>query len=212
MEWFYDNNGQQAGPVSREEILRLIMQRQIKPETLVWTSEFGETWRPASAAGLVSPLTGLLRMSSGSAEHWAWVLLVGPWLIQRLTLLILVWRQIPERDRMGPFSIVAMMSLFLFFISFMLDRNSIRESGNTPPGFWWWLFLPGYFWKRRQIVGRGMSLLIVSFVLLAVNVTEKIYQLPQIEKELQMQHEQTGQPAASSPPTTSGQENQQEDL
>ncbi|MBS1074408.1 DUF4339 domain-containing protein [Gluconobacter sp. Dm-73] len=211
MEWFYDNNGQQAGPVSREEILRLIMQRQIKPETLVWTQEFGSTWRPASAAGLVSPLTGLLRMSAGSSEHWAWALLVGPWLIQRLTLLILDWRQIPDSGRVGPLSVVGMMSLLLFFISFMLDRNSLRESGKTPPGFWWWLFLPGYFWKRRQIVGRGLSLLIVSLVLLAVNVTEKIYQFPQIEKELQMQHGQTAQPAPSAP-SEPGQENQQEEL
>ncbi|MBS1026666.1 DUF4339 domain-containing protein [Gluconobacter albidus] len=211
MEWFYDNNGQQAGPVSREEILRLIMQRQIKPETLVWTPEFGSTWRPASAAGLVSPLTGLLRMSSGSSEHWAWVLLVGPWLIQRLTLLILDLRQIPDSGRVGTISVVGMMSLILFFVAFMLDRTSIRESGKTPPGFWWWLFLPGYFWKRRQIVGRGLSLLIVSLVLLTVNVTEKIYQFPQIEKEIQMRHGQMDQPAPS-PPSASGQDSQQEDL
>ncbi|AHK70284.1 hypothetical protein AD931_09725 [Gluconobacter oxydans] len=211
MEWFYENNGQQAGPVSREEILRLIMQQRIRPETLVWTSEFGDVWKPASAAGLVSPLTGLLRMSAGISEHWAWVLLVGPWLIQRLALLVLDWRQIPDSERMGTFSIVGMMSLALFFTAFMLDRNSIRESGQTPPGFWWWLFLPGYFWRRRQIVGRGLSLLIVSLVLLAANVTEKIYQLPQIETELQTRQGELNQPAPSTPPA-SGQDNEQEEL
>lgn len=211
MEWFYENNGQQAGPVSREEILRLIMQQRIKPETLVWTPEFGETWRPASAAGLVSPLTGLLRLSSGISEHWAWVLLVGPWLIQRLTLLVLDWRQVPDSERMGTFSIIAMMSLALFFTAFVLDRNSIRENGQTPPGFWWWLFLPGYFWRRRQIVGRGLSLLIVSLVLLAANVTEKIYQLPQIRTELQTGQGQMTQPAPSTPPA-SGQDDEQEEL
>lgn len=41
MEWFYENNGQQSGPVSREEILRLIMQQRIRPETLVWTPRLG---------------------------------------------------------------------------------------------------------------------------------------------------------------------------
>lgn len=211
MEWFYENNGQQAGPVSREEILRLIMQQRIRPETLVWTPEFGEAWRPASAAGLVSPLTGLLRMSSGISEHWAWVLLVGPWLIQRLTLLILDWRQIPDSERMGTFSIIGIMSLALFFTAFTLDRNSIREGGQTPPGFWWWLFLPGYFWRRRQIVGRGLSLLLVSLVLLAANVTEKIYQLPQIESELQTRQGQMNQPVPSKPPV-SGQDDDQEEL
>lgn len=212
MEWFYENNGQQVGPVSREEILRLIMQQRIKPETLVWTSEFGEAWRPASAAGLVSPLTGLLRLSTGISEHWAWVLLVGPWLIQRLTLLILDWRQVPYSEQAGPSSIVAIMSLVLFFTAFTLDRNSIRENGQTPPGFWWWMFLPGYFWRRRQIVGRGLSLLLVSLVLFAANVTEKIYQLPQMKAELQHQQEQMHQSAPSNPPASSGQDDEQEEL
>lgn len=212
MEWFYENNGQQVGPVSREEILRLIMQQRIKPETLVWTPEFGEAWRPASAAGLVSPLTGLLRLSTGISEHWAWVLLVGPWLIQRLALLILDWRQVPDSERMGTFSIIGIMSLVLFFTAFTLDRNSIRENGQTPPGFWWWLFLPGYFWRRRQIVGRGLSLLLVSLVLLAANVTEKIYQLPQMEAELQHRQEQMHQSAPSQPPASSGQDDEQEEL
>ncbi|GBR68219.1 DUF4339 domain-containing protein [Gluconobacter kanchanaburiensis] len=215
MEWFYENNGCQAGPVSREEILRLIMQQRIRPDTLVWTPEFGDVWRPANAAGLVSPLTGLLRLSSGISEQWAWVLLAGPWLIQRLTLLILDWRGIPDDARAGTVSIVALMSLVLFFTAFTLDRNSIRENGQKPPGFWWWLFLPGYFWRRRQVVGRGLSLLLVSLVLFAVNVTERIYQLPQIESEIQARQEQSHPqvtPPASSKPQVNGQEDEQENL
>ncbi|EHH67234.1 hypothetical protein GMO_22280 [Gluconobacter morbifer G707] len=198
MEWFYENNGQQIGPVSREEMLRLIMQQRIRPETLVWTASFGSSWRPAAGSGLVSPLTGLLRFSAGIPEHWAWVVLVGPWLMQRATLLILNWRHVADIQRLNTLSLVGLMSLVLFLTAFMLDRNAIRESGAKPPGFWWWLFLPGYFWKRRRIVRSGTTLFLVSVMMLTFNVAENIQQWPQIQKNIQiLQHKQVSSHPAS---------------
>lgn len=200
MEWFYENNGQQSGPVSRDEILRLIMQQRIRPETLVWTASFGDSWRPASAAGLVSPLTGLLRPKAEVSEHWAWALLLGPWIMSRLTLYILEWRHVPDTDRMTTNGIVGLLVLALFFTAFSLDRNAIREGGHTPPGFWWWLFLPGYFWRRRQVMGRGASLFAVSLVLLVFNMADTIGRFPQIREQAHhaamMQHQDSSSDAS----------------
>ena len=194
MEWFYENNGQQTGPVSREEILRLIMQQRIRPETLVWTSTFGDSWRPASSAGLVSPLTGLVRPSAEISEHWAWALLVGPWIMGRVTRYIMDWRHVAEADRMNTMSVVSLLVLGLFFTAFFMDRNSIRETGATPPGFWWWLFLPGYFWRRRQITGRGRSLLVVSLVLLVFNIGDTLSRWPEIQQQVKHGHHVTSAP------------------
>jgi len=206
MDWFYESNGQQSGPVSREEILRLIMQQRIRPETLVWNPSFGDSWRPASAAGLVSPLTGFLRPKAEVSEHWAWVLLVGPWLMGRMTLYIMDWRHVPEAARMNTNGIVGLLVLGLFFTAFTLDRNAIREAGNIPPGFWWWLFLPGYFWRRRQVVGKGMSLLVVSLVLLVFNIGDTIARFPEIREQARHAHHASGSVQSTAPADGDGEQ------
>ncbi|WP_168194346.1 DUF4339 domain-containing protein [Formicincola oecophyllae] len=59
VEWFYEKNGQPAGPVTRTDLIKLILLRRIGPQTLVWHPEFGNEWRPAALAGLIGagPLT-----------------------------------------------------------------------------------------------------------------------------------------------------------
>lgn len=184
MEWFYDDNGRQAGPVSRAEILDLIMQRRIGPQTLVWTPDFGNDWRPASAAGLVSPMTGLLRLTGTIPEHWAWVFLLGPWAMGRAAFYILQWRSVPLAEQASVMSLIGMFQLVLFFTSYMLDRRVIGDSGRKPPGFWWWLFWPGYFWRRMKVTGRGKSLFAVSLALLALNILDTARRFPEIERQL----------------------------
>lgn len=57
MNWFYEENGKIIGPVSRTDIIRLLIQRHIHPHSLVWTEEFGEDWRPVSRSGLIEPMS-----------------------------------------------------------------------------------------------------------------------------------------------------------
>lgn len=44
-EWFYEDHGQQRGPVSREVLLGLVQQGEIGPEHLVWSRGMGG-WLP----------------------------------------------------------------------------------------------------------------------------------------------------------------------
>jgi hypothetical protein len=45
MEWYYSNNGQQAGPVSEEQLAELFRNGTVKPSVLVWNETMTE-WTP----------------------------------------------------------------------------------------------------------------------------------------------------------------------
>ena len=45
MEWYYSNNGQQAGPVSLDHLAELFRNGTVKPSDLVWNETMTE-WTP----------------------------------------------------------------------------------------------------------------------------------------------------------------------
>lgn len=184
MEWFYEDNGRQAGPVSRAEILRLILQKRINPETLVWTAAFGNEWKQASQAGLVSTVTGLVRPSAGIGSHWAWVALAAPFAIDWLTLAILEFRHLPADKWGAPLNTVMLLHMGVFFTALLLDRNAVREGGVKPPSFWWWLFMPGYFWVRMRRTGHGKVLFAMSIALRLLDISIGIVEMPKIRQEI----------------------------
>jgi len=51
MSWHYVNQGQQAGPVTQEELLALVREGKISEETLVWR-EGMQNWTPFHQAGI----------------------------------------------------------------------------------------------------------------------------------------------------------------
>ena len=44
-KWFYAVNGERRGPVTEEEIKRLLRERILSPISLVWHPDFGQEWR-----------------------------------------------------------------------------------------------------------------------------------------------------------------------
>lgn len=56
MDWYYTRNGEQAGPVSDEELSRLVTDGVVKPESLVWHSGMAE-WKSyrEAAVGVFMP-------------------------------------------------------------------------------------------------------------------------------------------------------------
>lgn len=51
MNWHYVNQGQQAGPVTEEELLALVREGKVAPDTLVWR-EGMPNWTPFSQSGI----------------------------------------------------------------------------------------------------------------------------------------------------------------
>lgn len=50
MEWYYSNNGQQAGPVSQDQLAELYRNGTVKPFDLVWNESMTE-WTPIGSVG-----------------------------------------------------------------------------------------------------------------------------------------------------------------
>lgn len=52
-EWYYEGKGERVGPVSEDDIKNLYLNGVLQSTSLVWTKEFGPTWKPLSETGLV---------------------------------------------------------------------------------------------------------------------------------------------------------------
>ncbi len=68
MNWFYAQNGQQAGPVADEELAHLVQSGIITPGTLVWHSGLA-SWQPYAAvsATLPAPTGSAVAVGGGAA-------------------------------------------------------------------------------------------------------------------------------------------------
>ncbi|WP_018980214.1 DUF4339 domain-containing protein [Saccharibacter floricola] len=220
MEWFYEQNGQQVGPVSRTEVIRLIVQRRIQPHTLVWTPDFGDQWRPAIKAGLMVSLSGRFRHNNAAESDeqgdnhtaalpslWAWIYLIVP---NGLALLI----QYIAYTK-GTIETPLLPVLFVYAISFialMMDRRILQASAVQPPSVWWYFFFPGYFIMRRERLGRGRVLAACAVLVFALKVAASLsLSWPILEKMVhtnmtQMQqgtHAPQQQKVPSQPPASS---------
>ncbi|MCT6854905.1 MAG: DUF4339 domain-containing protein [Bombella apis] len=226
MQWYYERDGQQAGPVSQAELIRLMIQRVITPQTLVWHPAFGNEWRPASRAGLPvpsgdvkiftlalggpKPATTIAAGTGGKLGKvpflWAWMLLLPE--VVNVTLLfagqILHWA-VDLGSALTGVSISAIL-----FLALIQDRKTLTLAGVTPPSFWWGLFfVPGYFWCRWKSVRRGLILLILSGLLTAgeaaILATNPPPGFPHLSFQAQSvkpsaEHSTMGQKSASSNP------------
>lgn len=191
MEWFYEQDGQQVGPVSRTEVIRLIVQRRIHPHTLVWTSEFGDQWRPAIKAGLVVPLSGRfwsgaeqgeqgqeLKHAAAVSSFWAWIYLLVP-----NVLAILIQGIAYAKGTEDTPLIAVLFILAIFFVSLVMDRRVLQTAGIKPPSLWWYFFFPGYFIMRRERLGRGRVLIACAVFVFVVRVLASVtVSLPALEK------------------------------
>lgn len=52
-EWYYENKGERVGPVSADDVKNLHLNGVLQSASLVWTKEFGATWKPLSETGLI---------------------------------------------------------------------------------------------------------------------------------------------------------------
>jgi len=63
-EWYYDLDGEQQGPVSKEVLQAKFVSAELPPSNLVWTKDMAD-WQPASEVeGLISiatPITPVLQ-------------------------------------------------------------------------------------------------------------------------------------------------------
>ncbi|MDF7673918.1 DUF4339 domain-containing protein [Acetobacteraceae bacterium ESL0709] len=227
MEWYYEHNGQQAGPVSRAEMIRLIVQRRIRPDTLVWTAEFGDQWRPAAQAGLIAPIS-VTFMKSGEKgafsmplpppsmgkkvppeqvpSVWSWLLLL-PGL---LNYMLLGAETLRGHDPFQASVLEVFLLAMILMTALILDRKTLLQHGYRPPSFLWFFLFglcpPCYLWSRYAILKKGMPQLILAVLMWAGMVGLEGYYLYQHPEFFAAQLQQMQKGGAGSPPWLKGQE------
>jgi hypothetical protein len=136
--WYYAQQGNRVGPVSREDIERLVREGKVTADTSVWSGE-GE-WRPAredqtlghlfrQPIDVTTPLVG-----KKTDDRLAWGIAASP-----LADVVLGWIT-------GGVS-----SLFVWLACIVLaikDEKRLKASGHQAASHWWILLVPVYLWKR----------------------------------------------------------------
>ena len=101
MEWYYEQNGQEQGPVSEQRIQGLIKTGVVQKTTKVWNSTM-QNWQPAGTTELASlfatpkppPLNTQSKSSSEKKQTLGIFAIVGI-----IILWILLWPSLPWRHR-----------------------------------------------------------------------------------------------------------------
>lgn len=206
MEWFYEHNGKAVGPVSRPDLIRLIVQRHIHPYTLVWTADFGDEWRPASHAGLIMPHPlqmgegqgrrrpffeirieklgklpvpdhqGEVGDPAGTSSFWAWILLLVPDFLVMLPQLVAYVHGLPWSPDTSLLGVVGIYAIAI--IAVVSDRRELRRVGIVPPFLGWFLIPPVYFWLRAVRLGRGRWLFLCSMLMIILKALVIFYNPP----------------------------------
>lgn len=135
-DWYYEDDGSRKGPVSSQEMERLIGLKQLGYGSSVWRSGFDE-WMPLEKTELAGKLISdppPLRADS-VRDIWVWLLALSPVFALLIPETPLVW--------LGAF-----WGAVLGFIA--LDRQTLNSAGYSAPSVMWVLFIPGYIYLRAK--------------------------------------------------------------
>lgn len=144
--WHYERGGQRVGPVSENELHRLLSLGEITRDTLVWSSSVGASFVRLGDTVLAPPMTQPPALPASRVDDTlAWglaALPLGAALLQRATesTSTSLWGW-----PLGTFTVCTLMCL--------VDEKRVARSGNAAPSArlatWVWL-VPVYLFQRAR--------------------------------------------------------------
>jgi hypothetical protein len=176
-DWFYEYSGGQKGPVSKEGLIDLFKSGHISTRTLVWTKEFGVTWKAFSEANPevivasdtppplpASPPVIQLRNDS-----------IWPWVIALTPLVSIFTDNIIKDNSNGSeeFSLSLLLSFGIYSALILVDVRSINARNLNPEGkalgaFFW--LVPLYLYRRASVLKQPKWYFVTWFVALGVTL------------------------------------------
>lgn len=156
--WFYEFKGERKGPVSREEIIKLLDSQVLNRKSLVWKKDF-ENWKAIQETqfedniSMPPPLNGRL-----VKNHFVWLLAFAPLL--GISIQGVVSEVIGIKAESLWFTTLA-LNLILSW----LDVTKLKRAGHNMEnllGYFW--LVPVYLYKRSKLLKHKFSYLIVWII------------------------------------------------
>jgi hypothetical protein len=147
-QWHYVHNGDRIGPVSHQEMERLVKQGRVSAATSVWSGE-GD-WHPAgqdpALSSLFQPTAGTPPPLQGTDvdNRLAWGIAAVP-----LAGMVL------ELIAGSPLTWVYLAANIVLCV---LDERRLKAAGHQSPSSWWCLLIPVYLWKRSGLLGQSRKI------------------------------------------------------
>jgi len=178
-DWYYEDKGQQRGPIPEGDLTIMFTNRLLPPETRVWTAAFGNEWRPASqtplarSAGPTPPpllatatqppvgtpqaATGYMPPYAAPSDLWAYLLAFSPLLL--IVLEIAIYNPFVR----APGDVIPVVGFWIGLLLAWGDARNLNRSSRNPqlrtmvPFV---LLSPiGYFWRRWAITRTSIKFL-----------------------------------------------------
>lgn len=185
--WFYEENGQQRGPVGEADLAAMFANRFLPAETRVRTEAFGGEWRPASQTPLVRS-SGVMPppLAAGAAtaapapvgapryvppyaapsELWAYLLAFSPLLL--IVLEIAIYNPFVR----APGDVTPVVGFWIGLLLAWGDARNLNRSGRNPQLRTMVPFVlrspVGYFWRRWAITRGSIKFLWIWIACLLV--------------------------------------------
>lgn len=148
--WYYVQQGNRVGPVSQQDIERLVREGKITADTSVWSGE-GD-WRPAREE---QALAQLFRLPPSTPpppplagkdidNRLAWGIVAVPlvgMVLEAITGSALTWLYL-----------AANIALCI------LDERRLKAAGHEAPSSWWCILVPVYLWKRAGLLKQSKKI------------------------------------------------------
>ncbi len=141
VKWYYADGGNRKGPISREDVQRLIQNGKITGATSMWSGD-GD-WMPAkdtefsslfvALPGVPPPLPG-----KDVDNKYIWAVVAVPIvgvIVEFFVGTELVW-----------------LYLTLNIVCCILDGRKLKASGHKAPEAGWAFLIPVYLWKRATLL------------------------------------------------------------
>jgi len=139
VQWFYEAAGTRLGPVSDEEMKRLVRSNTVGYGTAVWRQGFAD-WVLCEQSELKEQLVATPPPLKKEALLDVWL-----WLVALTPLHVLFYG--PRVPSPG------LMITFMLTIAFCaLDIRQVRKAGYKAPSIWWSLLYPVYLFRRARAV------------------------------------------------------------
>ncbi|MBO2975419.1 DUF4339 domain-containing protein [Burkholderia pseudomallei] len=180
--WHYEKDGRRLGPVSDDEIRRLIQERVITLSTLVWKQGFVD-WHTLAdtdlAAHLETSSMPPVLPTAKISNAIVWILALAP-IIGLMLQAMLAGALAPTEDMAGLAGELAVKSGQYWWITLLLnvglswfDERRLKRAGVDTSQFGKLVFVvPVYLWKRAKSLHQSPAYFWTWVVLFVISLLE----------------------------------------